>query len=111
MMLGEGSIGPSALADEPLSKTPCRIALLGLPVKLGKIEAKASIFPTSRDARLCAAIFDRRDTPQAPPLWNAVNRMEQQDLIQIAGQTLRTRNSHRTWIVATKSIALGEELV
>ena len=57
----------SARADELLSKTPCRIALLGLPAKLGKIEADAAIFPTSRDAPMCAAIFNRRDYAPAPP--------------------------------------------
>ena len=35
--------------------------------------AKAPIFPTSRDARWCAAKLDRRDTSPAPLLWNAVN--------------------------------------
>jgi hypothetical protein len=63
----------SAPADKPLSRTPCRIALLGLAGKLREIEAKVSIFPTSRGARFCAAKLDRRDTPPTPSLWNAVN--------------------------------------
>jgi hypothetical protein len=42
-------------------------------VKLEKIEAKASIFPTSRDAHWCAAKLDRRDTPPPLPFWNAVS--------------------------------------
>jgi hypothetical protein len=34
---------------------------------LGKIAAIANIFLTSRDAPMCAAIFNRRDNTPAPP--------------------------------------------
>ena len=45
-------------------------------MKLGNVGADAPILPLLRDALLRAAIFDRRDTRPAPPLWNAVNTGE-----------------------------------
>ena len=44
------------------SRTPCRIALLGLPAQSVLIGASAPIIPPRRVARMCAARFNRRDT-------------------------------------------------
>src|SRR5690349_21872677 len=68
-----GSIRSSAPADEPLSKTPCRIALLGLPAKLGKMTADALILVLCRDALMCAANFNRPDSRPPPPFSTALN--------------------------------------
>ena len=61
------------------------------PVKLGEIEAKSSIFPTSKDARLCAAILDLRDNPPAPPVWNAVNISASPAIATTNGRTIERR--------------------
>lgn len=62
----EGQRNEEIAADEPLSKTPCQIALLGLPVRLGKIGADAPIFRLLSQAPMCAAIFNRPDSLPPP---------------------------------------------
>ena len=58
------SIPSSAPADEHLSRTPYRLALLGLPASLASIRAEAPIVPLRRNVPMCAAIFDRPDSPR-----------------------------------------------
>src|SRR5262249_25680624 len=67
-----GSTLSSAPADEPLSKTPYRLALLGLPTKLG-IGVEDPILPLRRDARMCAAISNRPDPRPPSPFSTALN--------------------------------------